>query len=170
VPVARSLLAAFLLFVATVLQLVVLARLPLPGGTPDLVLLVVIGLALASGPTTGAVAGFAGGLMLDAAPPADGTLGRWALVLCLAGWVAGRAQDLAERSAFVPVAVVALLAPATLVAYAGLGLLLGDPRVTAQAVANSVPSATLYDVLLAPFIVPLVGYLCRRVEPRSPVY
>ena len=169
-PVARTLLAAFLLFFATVLQLVVLARLPLPGGTPDLVLLVVIGLALASGPTTGAVAGFAGGLMLDAAPPADGTLGRWALVLCLAGWVAGRAQDLAERSAFVPVAIVALLAPATLVAYAGLGLLLGDPRVTAQAVVNSVPSATLYDVLLAPFIVPMVGYLCRRVEPRSPVY
>lgn len=163
-------LAFALLFAATVLQLVVLARLPLPGGTPDLVLLVVVGLALSSGSTTGAASGFVGGLMLDAAPPADGTLGRWALVLCLAGWVAGKAQDVAERSAFVPLAVVALLAPATLVAYAGLGLLLGDPRVTAQAVVSSVPAATLYDVLLAPFVVPLVGYLCRRVEPRSPVY
>ena len=79
-------------------------------------------------------------------------------------------QDAAERSAFVPVAVVAVLAPATLLAYAGLGLLLGDPRVTAQAVVASLPAATLYDVLLAPFVVPLVGWLCRRVEPRSPVY
>jgi rod shape-determining protein MreD len=170
VPLARPLLAGLLLFAATVLQLVVLARLPLPGGTPDLVLLVVIGLALAAGPTTGAVAGFFGGLLLDAAPPADGALGRWALVMCLAGWFAGRARDLAERSVFVPVAVVALLAPATLIAYAGLGLLLGDPRVTWQAIVHSLPAATLYDVLLAPFVLPLVGYLYRRVGPRAPAY
>ncbi len=169
-PLARTVLAGVLLVVAAIVQVSVLSRLPLPGATPDLVLLVVIGLALAAGPTSGAVSGFFGGLLLDAMPPADGALGRWALVLCLAGWAAGRMQDAAERSAFVPLLIVAVLAPATLLAYAGLGLMLGDPRVTAEAVVASLPAATLYDVLLAPFVVPLVGGLCRRVEPRSPVY
>ena len=167
---ARTALAAALLVVATILQVSVLSRLPLPGATPDLVLLVVIGLGLAAGPTTGAVSGFFGGLMLDAVPPSDGALGRWALVLTLVGWAAGRMQDSAERSAFVPVVVVAVLAPLSLLAFAGLGVLLGDPRVTADAVVASLPAATLYDVLLAPFVLPLVGWLCRRVEPRSPVY
>ncbi len=169
-PAARTALAAVLLVVAAVLQVSVLSRLPLPGATPDLVLIVVIGLALASGPSTGAVSGFFGGLLLDAMPPADGALGRWALILCLTGWVAGRLQDVATRSAFAPVLVVAVLAPLSLLGFAGLGLLLGDPRVMTDAVVASVPAATLYDVLLSPFVVPLVMSLSRRVEPRSSVY
>jgi rod shape-determining protein MreD len=170
VAAARAALVAALLVLAMIVQVAVISRLPLPGATPDLVLLVVIGLGLAAGPTTGSIAGFAGGLLLDAVPPADGPLGRWALVMALAGWAAGRMQDAAERSAFVPLAVVAVLAPATLLAYAGLGVLLGDPRVTADAVVASLPAATLYDVLLAPFIVAPVGALYRRVEPRSSIY
>ena len=50
----RFLLPVVLLLAALVLQLTVLDRLPLPGGVaPDLVLLVVVALALSSGPMTG---------------------------------------------------------------------------------------------------------------------
>ena len=57
-----------------------------------------------------------------------------------------------------------MLAPAALLGYAGLGLLLGDPRVTAPRRGRRFPSATLYDVLLAPFVVPAVGALVRRTR------
>ncbi len=169
-PLARAGMAAVLLVVAVVVQVSVLSRLPLPGATPDLVLVVVIGLALSAGSTTGAVSGFFGGVLLDAVPPSDSPLGQWALVLCLVGWVAGRLDELASRSAVLPVLIVAFMAPAALLGYAALGLLLGDPRVMTDAVLASLPSATLYDVLLAPFVLPLVRRLCRWAEPRAAVY
>lgn len=164
--VGRVLLATVLLGSAVVLQTVVLSRLPLPGATPDLVLLVVIGLALVQGPASGLVTGFAGGLLLDLVPPADGAVGRWALVLCLAGLVAGRYADSVERSAFLPLVLVASLSAATVLLYAGLGWLLGDPRVTLPALGRVLPTAVLYDVLLTPFVVPVVMALARRVEPE----
>ncbi|MCU0266132.1 MAG: rod shape-determining protein MreD [Actinomycetia bacterium] len=162
----RVLLATVLLGTAVVLQTVVLSRLPLPGATPDLVLLVVVGLALVQGPVSGLLTGFAGGLLLDLVPPADGAVGRWALVLCLAGLVAGRYADAVERSTILPLVVVAGLAAGSLLLYAGLGWLLGDPRVTLAAVARTLPTAVLYDVLLTPFVVPAVMALARRVEPE----
>ena len=102
----RVLMVALLLGLAAVVQTVVLTAIPFPAATPDLVLLVVVGLALVQGPNSGAVIGFAGGLLLDVVPPADGAVGRWALVLCLVGWFAGRASDAVEGSAFLPLLVV----------------------------------------------------------------
>ena len=163
----RVLLTAVLLGTAVVLQTVVLGRIPLPGATPDLVLLVVVSLALVQGSNEGAVVGFAGGLLLDVVPPADGQVGRWALVMSLVGWFAGRASDAAEESALVPVLVVALSSFGSVLLYAGIGYALGDLRVSASAVLASLPSAVLYDVVLAPFVVPLLMRLARRVEPTT---
>ncbi len=163
----RAGLALLLLSTAVVLETVVLSRLPLPGATPDLVLLVLVGLALVQGPVSGAVTGFAAGLLLDMVPPADGTVGRWALVMCLVGFAAGRARDTTVgRSTLRPLFLVAGLAVASVAGYALLGLLLGDPRVTWSALGHSLPTAVLYDVLLTPFVVPFVMSLARRVEPE----
>jgi rod shape-determining protein MreD len=170
VQLARAAVCFVLLAVAAVLEVTVLARIPFPGATPDLVLLVVVALGLAGGPITGATAGFVGGLLLDAMPPSDGTLGVWALVLTVVGLLAGRAQDAAQRSVFMPLLVVAVLAPAALLGYTGLSLLLGDPRVVVASLATSLPAVTLYDVLLAPFVVPVVGRIYRRVGPRVATY
>ena len=164
--VPRAALAVVLLSTAVVLQTAVLSRIPLPGATPDLVLLVLVGLALAQGPVSGAVTGFFAGLLLDLVPPADGTVGRWALVMCLVGFAAGRSRDTVGRSTFRPLLVVAGLAAAAIAGYALLGLLLGDPRVTWTALTESLPTAVLYDVLLTPFVVPFVMSLARRVEPE----
>jgi rod shape-determining protein MreD len=163
----RVLLAATLLVTAVLLQTAVLDRLPLPGASPDLVLLVVVGLALVQGPTAGAVTGFAAGLLVDAVPPADGQVGRWALVLCLVGWFSGRARDAAESSALVPLVVVALASAGSVLAYAAIGFALDDVRVTGDAVLRALPSAVLYTVLLSPLVVPLVMRLARRTEPTS---
>jgi rod shape-determining protein MreD len=165
VVAARLLLAAALLGAAVVVQTVVLSRIPLPGATPDLVLLVVVSLSLVKGSTTGCAVGFVGGLMMDVAPPADDQVGRWAMVLALVGWFSGRAADAAEGSALVPVFVVAVSSACAIVGYAAVGFVLGDPRVTGESVVHAVPAAVLYDVLLAPFLVPLLMRLARRLAP-----
>jgi rod shape-determining protein MreD len=165
VPAGRVLFAAMLLVVALAVQLTVLARLPLPGATPDLVLLAVVSLALAHGPGFGLVAGFASGLASDLVPPADHAVGRWALVLTLVGYFAGLAQGETRRSAFVPLVVVALAAAASVLLYAGIGGLINDPHVTWRAVNGVLPTAVLYDVVLSAFVVPAVLRLADRFEP-----
>lgn len=163
----RIAVASTLVFTAIILELSVLSRLPLPVATPDLVLLVVVALGLAWGPLPGSVVGFCSGLALDLVPPADHTIGRWALVLSAVGYLAGLAQDAVERSAFLPVLVVAVLAAGAGVLYAATGALIGDPRVDWQRVVQVVPTAVLYDVLLSPFVVFAVFRLAHRVEPET---
>jgi rod shape-determining protein MreD len=92
-------------------------------------------------------------------------VGRWALVLTVIGFLAGLAREAAERSPFIPMLVAALIAAGTVLLYAGVGVLLGDARVSWPAVAALAPSAVLYDVLLTPLVVlPILG-LARRVDP-----
>lgn len=80
-----------LLFAAPLLQVLLVNR--SPWGGPDLVVLAVVWLAQSKGPVWGCVAGLAGGLAADVTPPADGTVGRTALVLAVTGLLAGRLQQ-----------------------------------------------------------------------------
>ena len=80
-----------LLLAAVVVQLTVVNRLPLPAAAPDLVLLAVTAIAVCTSPLAGTLAGFAGGLALDVAPPASHYAGEYALIFCLAGYGAARA-------------------------------------------------------------------------------
>jgi rod shape-determining protein MreD len=161
----RALLAVALVVTALAIQLTVLARLPLPGGTPDLLLLVVVTFGLVHGPVTGMAVGFGAGLALDLVPPADGPAGLWALVLCVVGYAAGIARSETDRSALAPLFVVIGLSLTAVLAYAGLSALFGSPRVPWRDVLGVALSTALYTVLLAPFVVPFVTALCRRVEP-----
>src|ERR1700761_8499233 len=96
----RLALAVILVLVALILQLTTINGLRLPGGgVPDLVLLVVAALGLASGPSAGAVTGFAAGLCLDLAPPGFGVVGTYALAFCLVGWACGRLRGTLAQSA-----------------------------------------------------------------------
>lgn len=164
---ARAALATFMIVLAITVQTAVLSPLRLHGAVPDLVLVCVLAFALATDSSSGSVAGFFGGMLLDLVPPADGTVGQWALVLTVAGWLAGKYRLSAERGVLMPLLIVVGIAPAALIGYAGLGLLLGNPRVTGQAIVGAVPFATLYDVVLATFIVPIVSALVRRTRRAS---
>ncbi|GAA2209368.1 hypothetical protein GCM10009850_048260 [Nonomuraea monospora] len=77
-----------LALVAPLVQVVLVNR--SPWGGPDLVVLAVVWPALARGPVWGCVAGLVAGLAADVTPPADGTLGRTALVLSVTGLLVGR--------------------------------------------------------------------------------
>lgn len=164
-PYARAVVAVTLVCLALVLQVTVLARLPLPGATPDLVLLVVVGLALAHGPGLGLASGFVAGLGVDLVPPADHEVGRWALVLTVIGYLAGLSRSDARSSALVPIAVVALAAAGSVLLYAGLGALMDDTAVTWGAATRLLPSAVAYDVVLSAFALPAVLAVVARAEP-----
>ncbi|MFI5528627.1 rod shape-determining protein MreD [Kitasatospora sp. NPDC051853] len=162
----RIVLPAVLLMLALVVQVSVLGRLQLPGATPDLMLLVVVGLALVYGPTSGCLIGFAAGLLADLAPPSDHAVGRYALVLCLLGYAAGllRPEGGRQRSALSALLVVAVAAVASTLLYAMVGALVGDTAARHVGLTGLVFSALLYDVLLAPFVVPAVMALARRFD------
>jgi rod shape-determining protein MreD len=156
----RALLAAAAILAAVLVQVTVLNNVPFPGGAgPDLVLVVVVAMALASGPRDGAIIGFAAGLALDIAPPASNLLGQSALVFCLVGYGCGRLRAVLERSAWLPLAGVAVGAAAGEVLYALVGLIFGDPDVTWQAVRQVLPAAVFYDLLISPFVLYAVAWL-----------
>lgn len=161
---SRWLLAVVVLVTALLLQVTVLSRLPLPGATPDLVLLVVVALGLADGSAYGAGCGFGVGLALDLVPPADHTVGMWAFVLTVVGYAAGYARPDAQRSAVVPVAVAAAAAAGSLLLYAALAAVASTASVDGGAVLRLLPTAVLYDVVLAPFVVSGVVALRRQLE------
>jgi rod shape-determining protein MreD len=159
-------LAGSALLLALALQLSILPRLPVPGPAPDVVLVVVVALALAFRPAFGAGVGFAGGLALDLAPPADHPLGMWALVLTLVGYVTGFLADDVDRSGTVPLVTTAVAAAAATLAWTGLAILLGDPRVGWLPALAQLPLLVIYDVLIALFLVPAVLALARWADPE----
>ncbi|WP_030934316.1 rod shape-determining protein MreD [Streptomyces sp. NRRL S-646] len=164
--VNRILLSSALVVVALVVQVSVLARLHLPGAVPDLLLLTVLGLALVYGHVGGALVGFGAGLLADLAPPADHAAGRYALVLCVIGYLAGlvRPDNGRLKSATGPMLVVVAAAIGSTLLYAGVGALVGDTAARHVGLVSLMFSAALYDLLLAPFVVPGIMALARRAD------
>ena len=173
--VVRALAIPAALVLAVLCQLVVVNRAPLPGGAaPDLVLLVVVALAVNTGPMTGMLAGFAGGLALDVAPPGGHLAGQYALVFCLTGYACGRIRSAISEAGGEQTVVTSLTVMAVGVAIgeagkAALGMMLSDPGVTGPAVKHVLPAAILYDLLLCPFVLWLISAALRRPAPeRAP--
>ncbi|MBC6461567.1 rod shape-determining protein MreD [Actinomadura sp. HBU206391] len=164
-PAGRRLTAVVVITLALIVQVSMANRLPLPGSVaPDLVLLTVVALALVNGPLLGLVTGFCAGLTADIVPPADHTIGRYALVYCLVGYICGLFTDEMDRSPVTPFIGVAAGALAGTLLYVGVGMMLDDPRAGLPVASRLVPLMVLYDVLASPFVVWAVLRLTRRLE------
>ncbi len=166
--VARCLSVGVLIVVAVTLQVSVFDHFSLDGVVPDLVMLMVIAAALSRGADYGAFVGFAAGLVLDLAPPADHVAGRWTLAMLLVGYLTGLARGDARPA---PLATVLTVAAGVFVGnsvFALTGFALGEPGVHVADVVRVVPLAVCYDVALTPLVVPLVLLLFRRIEPGPP--
>jgi len=159
---SRFVLGVATVITALLLQLAAIGRLPLPGAEPDLLLVLVLAFALAEGPHSGTITGFCAGLLADCF--ASHELGRLALAYALAGYVTGTLQDDTERSTLQPFGAVALGGLVALFAFSFEGVLLGDHRITWHSVARATSSSVPYDVVLTPFVVPLVAGLVRRLD------
>jgi len=162
VSVPRLLCYGALVVSALVLQLTVLDTLPFPGGiAPDLVLLVIVAIAVTRGPLPGVVSGFSGGLALDLAPPAVHAVGAYAMVFCLIGYLCGRVAREIERSAVLPLAVMALGGLAGSFLYTVVGVTFGEADVTWAAARHVLPLSVTCDVLLSPFVLYAVMRLLK---------
>lgn len=163
--VFRGVVAGLAVAFALVLQLTVFPHFAWQGIVPNLGLLVVVGAALTRGPQFAAVLGFAAGVMLDLAPPADHLAGRWALALVVIGYVAGRVRQDARPTATAVVATVAACSFVGTSLFAISGLVLHDSELTVPDLLRVILVAVLWDVLLTPFVLPLVMRMFERLEP-----
>ena len=168
--VVRSLGLTVVLLLAVVLQIAVFSTASFEGVVPNLTLLVVVAAALVRGPGFAAVLGFLGGLAIDLAPPADHVAGRWALALVVVGYLAGRVRHDAGTSALAAVVTVAACSFVGTSVFALTGMLLHDPAIPVGSALRVIPVAVLYDVLVTPFVLPLLMRLFRRMQPHQVAY
>ncbi|GAA1275637.1 hypothetical protein GCM10009677_31380 [Sphaerisporangium rubeum] len=142
----RGVAAVLLVPAVMVVQVSVINRFAFPGGGgPDLVLLGVVALAAVRSAAAGALIGFLTGAVADVLPPAAHVMGQYALVFCLVGFAVGRAGERA-RGALAATVIVAVMAAPLLAA--GVGGLLGDPRVDWPAPLEDWPSMVVYDLAI----------------------
>lgn len=162
---ARAAAAAAAVLLALLLQVSLMPHLAWQGVVPNLVLLVVVAAALTRGPQFAMVLGFAAGALLDLAPPADHTAGRWALALVVVGYVAGRVRSEATPTATTVVATVAASSFVGTSLFAMTGLVLGELSVGVGELLLVIGLAVVWDVVLTPFVLPPLMAMFRRLEP-----
>lgn len=150
---------------ALVLQVSLFPHLAWQGIVPNLCLLVVVGAALTRGAQFAAVLGFVAGVGLDLVPPADHVAGRWALALVLVGYIAGRVRQDVRPTATAVVATVAATSFIGTSVFALSGLVLRDPALAIPDLLQVILVAVAWDVLLTPFVLPLVMAMFNRLEP-----
>jgi len=169
-PAIRAVVVAGILVAAVVLQVAVFSFLSIDGVVPNIALLVVVAAALVRGPEFAAVLGFAAGLSIDLAPPANHVAGRWALALVVVGYLAGRVRHDAGTSAVAGLATVAACSFVGTSLFALSGMLLHDPSIPVGEALRVIPVAVVYDVLVTPFVLPLLMRLFRRLQPHQVAY
>lgn len=162
----RLLVASAAVLVALVLQVTVFPYIAWHGIVPNLVMLVVVAAALTRGSQFAAGLGFAAGVALDLAPPADHVAGQWAIALVLVGHLAGRVQQGVRPSALTVVATVAGSSFVGTSVFALLGMLLGEARLDVPGLLGVILVAVVWDVLLTPFVLPSLMGMFRRLEPE----
>jgi rod shape-determining protein MreD len=162
--VRRLLVLAAVLVVAVLLQSTVLAGLRLAGVRPDLLVLAVVAVAMASDATTGAAFGFVTGLVADLL--FDLPVGVSALVYTATGFAVGAVRVYVTSHR--PLVHLVLAGAASLASAWCCGLLL---RVfdlsTWAAVVRAGPLVALCNLLLTPFVYPVVWALTERVPAHS---
>ena len=143
-----ALRAFAVVFVAALLQVVIVSSLVITGGAPDLLLVVVVALGLLRGSVPGAVLGFVGGLVVDLVTL--GTLGVTSLILTLVGFWAGRYAETTGRDR----RLAPVIAVGTITVLAGgfgyvLHYLLDEEVVASHALVNALVPAVALNVALA---------------------
>jgi rod shape-determining protein MreD len=161
--VRRLLALAVVLVVAVLVQSTVLTRLRLAGVRPDLLVLAVVSVAVATDPTTGAVFGFVAGLVADLL--FDLPVGVSALVYTAVGFAVGTVRVYVTSHR--PLVHLVLAGAASLASVWCCGLLLRVFDLSSWAtVTRAGPLVALYNLLLTPFVYPVVWALTKRIPAR----
>ena len=154
------------ILVAGLLQAGLAPYLAIIGVVPDFLLLVVVTLALVEGPSAGAAAGFAAGLIFDLL--GSGPVGPMVLVLVVTGYLAGLLhENMFAEGWLLPLSVLAIASLASTLAY---GLMLdllnaGGPFVLTF-FTKILPEA-LYDTTLGLLVFPWLARFLRQDRPMT---
>jgi len=161
-PVRRVVTWTVVVITSLVLQSTVFAQIKLGGTKPDLVYLTTIVLAFLEGPSSGAVAGFVGGMAEDFL--LNLPKGITALTLTLVGYTVGTTrQYVVTPSPVVPVLVVGAATSVGLLFNELVTFLLGQLHVGPFTVIRTALLAGLYNAILTPILFPVI----RRVAESS---
>jgi rod shape-determining protein MreD len=160
--------AAGIVFVAAILQASVFSSVTILNGTPDLLLVAIICVALLRGPIVGAAAGFWGGLLLDTANLA--TLGVTSLLLMFAGYWTGRYGETTGRdrahAPFVSVAVITFLYALGSLAF---HFVLGEPAPARTVLLTTLFQGIALNLILTWPVYKLSGLILRHPGRRDRV-
>ena len=160
---ADSAKAAGAIFLAAILQASVFSDVQILKGTPDLLLVTIVVVAMLRGPVAGAAAGFWGGLVLDTADL--GTLGVTSLLLTLAGYWVGRYGETTGRdrthAPFLTVAVVTFL---YLLGGLFLHFMLGDPAPARVVLLDTLFQGMFLNLVLTVPVYAIARRLLRPLE------
>jgi rod shape-determining protein MreD len=155
-----------MVIVALALQTTLFARLRPFDAAPALVVLTVIAVARHLPPEQALVVGFLGGLGQDLL--AESPLGLWALVQTTVSFVVVRNRGRIEDD-------ITLLAPATFVMtigalalFAVLGTIFGEKTLADSGIVKKMVLPSLYNVLAAPAVLPLVTRALGGGRRRAP--
>ncbi|MBA2312242.1 MAG: rod shape-determining protein MreD [Actinobacteria bacterium] len=166
IGLARVAVVAALVVISVALQSTVLARLTLLGVIPQLGLILIVSLAYTDGPRVGTVTGFFGGLLQDLLLP-QSIVGLTALVYTLVGYTVGTFREYSpSQSVWAPVFAVGIASAVAELGYALLAILLGQPWVGLEFTVKVAGFVVLYNVLLTPFVFPVVRKIADRYRPE----
>jgi len=164
----RSLVFLLAMLTAALLQTTVFSQLTLFGVAPDLILVSVICLAMLEGPSTGAVAGFWGGLLRDLL--LDSPKGLTGLSYLVVGYAVGTVRPyLQTTSVLVPVAGIFAGSLVGSALFEVLQALLGQQQLPFDHQLRVVGLTAIYNTLLTPFVYPLVKRISGAYK-REKVY
>lgn len=142
-----------LVFVAAIVQVAIVSGIDVLDSAADVLLVVVVAVAFQRGAVGGALAGFAGGLIVDVATL--GVLGVTSLLLTLAGFWAGRyAETTGRERSFAPYLAVGVMAVLVTAGGVIVHFLLGD-AIDVRLIGSGLVPTVIIDVALAVALVPL---------------
>lgn len=149
------------ILVAMLLQVAVAPYIAPSGVTPNFLMLVVITIALTTGPNEGAMSGFAAGLAFDMI--GTGPVGAMALVLTVTGYLAGLMHDqMFAEGWLLPLTVLGIASLLGESAYGMVISLLGGEFSFWSALFTHVLPAAVYDTVLALLFYPALAKSLHR--------
>jgi len=139
--------AAVLFFVVTIVQVTIVSSIGILGGSPDLVLVTLVAVALTQGSIFGAASGFWAGLLLDIARL--GTLGFTSLLLTLAGlWIGRYGETTGRDRAHAPVLSVAVVSVLYAIGSLVMHFLLRESAPARIVLVDELPATVALNLLL----------------------
>jgi rod shape-determining protein MreD len=151
---------AGIVLLTVIVQVSFLSYLSILGATPDALPVVIAVLGLLGGAVTGAVAGFATGLLVDSLLLQ--TLGVSSLVLLSVGYLAGRYREQFEiDSVMAPALLIGGLTLVATAGFVGLQLMLGVEAAVSLLVVREIVVKALLAFLLAFPLYPAIRFALR---------